>query len=197
MLPTQSRDNDGVTTSYVPLQVRTLRSIASLSDANLLSGLTGEKQRGANLGYSSGINRNQDDEDEGGNFWISGSRKMKNDANNENNDLEMINIRTCVCLRVKEVEKEVANLEKTKRRRSQNLLSQPSREDITVLEMTKKNKYSCHFFLIDSVFQQKTYDGNFLIFFSSFFLFIYFSVFFFFNCFCRFCSNDFYTNFLT
>ena len=174
LLPTQSRDNDGVTTMYVPLPVRTLRSIASSSDANLLSGLAGEKHKSVDLGYSSGINGNQEDEDDGGNIWISGSRKMKNEINNENHDLEIVNIRTCICLRVKEVEKEVANVDKTKRRRSQNLLSQPSREDITVLEMTKKIKYSCHFFLIDSVFQERNPDGNFSFFSSLFYFYFYF-----------------------
>ena len=107
----------------------------------------------------------EEEEDHGDSNEMDSDHSNNNNNNNDdNNDLELINVRVCICLRVKEVEKEVINVEKVKRK-SLNLLSTlPKGEDL-IIETKKKSKFSCHFFLVDSVFQEKYRSGDILVYF--------------------------------
>ena len=182
LLPIQNKNLDGTSISYVPLPVRTFKNSSTPGDTTV--DMRGERRKSTDLGPGSGTGNNIDREDGGsraGNIWIVGSKIMKNSTNNndnnnnnnsnnnnnnndDNNDLELINVRVCICLRVKEVEKEVINVEKVKRK-SLNLLSTlPKGEDL-IIETKKKSKFSCHFFLVDSVFQEKYRSGDILVYF--------------------------------
>jgi hypothetical protein len=128
--------NDNGTPKYVPVRVRSRENNDENKKENdgivAGMGLDGKSDFSHIIDFESGRDKEKDTDktqsnthtgktkvDEwGGDVWVSESREMPSvtathphNTHNSDHDTHTINVRVCVCLRVKEVEKEVAQME--------------------------------------------------------------------------------------
>lgn len=166
LLPIQSDVTGNV--SYVPLPVRTIKNSTSVnctprSEGGLGGTIGGYSDRGPSrfggnsgnriengVGWVGGVNGVEDGEE--GDLWISSVRVI----NNKNSKQKIISSRVCVCLRVKEIEKEIIIIEDNKNIKNKKNGAPPGgkndKDENSLGEGMRTNKFSCHIFILDADF---------------------------------------------